>query len=706
MPVTKMNLTSVSNTDLWVKPEHFSGNTVYTVNTDEGLPTENLARAREMLGVTNLRFPAGQTHILDIAEMPGGELRPEVVTFLEWCVANDAKANLVLTTREMEDVSTQTNFISTVMEKYGSVISTFEVGNEYWGSMDEFEYAKRANVVLESLEEGLAGSEYSPEIIVQMADTSGMYTAFTPEYGGWLTRVDDANQAIIDGIDPKFYSMITGVVEHYYFKVDYDTYTGSSNQFSFIGEKFAVWEKALGPDLGLHVTEWNIKSTNQNQLGMKEAGTILEQMEIMIRNGVDSAYAWPIQHNTSNDLGGSWDKETIESPEGIVLNSVAGAAYDLMSTNLIGAQLVDMKFDVEDEEIEINSYINDGRAFIYVASRSLEKESISLDLSSLIGQHGTMSGIKIGYDKSSSDGYAYNYKQGQFLPRDSVIIDGEEYFYNEHDVKAEVTPISFEELGSSDDISFTLLPYEIIQLSFDIADTSVNLVGGFRDDVLVGSQTDDFIDADCGDDLISGFGGNDTLHGGQGDDTILGGTGDDLIYGGEGDDSIDAGADNDTVYGGEGNDIISGGDGNDFIYGDEGDDTLLGGAGDDRIEGGSGNDYIEGGPGNDTVSGGAGNDMIFGGPGSDLLIGGVGDDVFIFEKDDSSQGDAIQDFEIGSDAILFDIEGVNSIADLRIYQNNNFEGVSIRFRDYDGVIDLYGDFTRNEIADADNFIFG
>ena len=107
-------------------------------------------------------------------------------------------------------------------------------------------------------------------------------------------------------------------------------------------------------------------------------------------------------------------------------------------------------------------------------------------------------------------------------------------------------------------------------------------------------------------------------------------------------------------------DILNGSDGNDSIFGDDGNDTIDGGAGNDLIDGGAGNDCIDGGAGddlligffdNDTIEGGSGNDTLIGFSGDDTLIGGDGSDVFVFDPQDLSGFDTVEDFVVGEDTL-------------------------------------------------------
>jgi serralysin len=130
-------------------------------------------------------------------------------------------------------------------------------------------------------------------------------------------------------------------------------------------------------------------------------------------------------------------------------------------------------------------------------------------------------------------------------------------------------------------------------------------------------------------------------------DTLIGNLGKDVIYG--------------TIF----NDNLNGSNGADRIYASLGNDRLDGNGGDDILEGGSGKDSLNGGQGNDKLYGGLGDDILVGGRGSDILVGGDGADQFIFRRGDSSKEDldTIQDFQLGSDKIIFKNWGIDTNSD-------------------------------------------
>ncbi|WP_422444606.1 MULTISPECIES: 5'-nucleotidase C-terminal domain-containing protein [unclassified Endozoicomonas] len=198
------------------------------------------------------------------------------------------------------------------------------------------------------------------------------------------------------------------------------------------------------------------------------------------------------------------------------------------------------------------------------------------------------------------------------------------------------------------------------------------LVGGNGDDILNGAAGDDWLDGQAGNDHLIGGYGDDQLYGRDGHDRLQGDHGNDWLNGGKGADDLQGGAHNDFLFGGAGKDRLDGGFGNDELYGgkghdylkgDHGHDVLMGGNGKDQLLGGSHNDWLEGGNGADRLSGGSGHDYLAGGSGNDWLLGGSGGDQFAFEN--NSGHDVIRDFEAGSDTILLNGLGFDSLDAVR-----------------------------------------
>ncbi|EAQ03493.1 type I secretion target repeat protein [Pseudooceanicola batsensis HTCC2597] len=698
---------------------HFGGNAVFTVNTTDGQPTGNFTSATDALGIEHLRFPAGQgdpqagledgEDWLDVTLMVPDDsgqpdLRPELKRMLDWAGDNDAQVTLVVTTRLMSvddyaDVVADrlTPFAEKVMRDYGEVVEAFEIGNEYWATMNETTYGQKADLAAIGLRNGMLAAGLSEaqqaDILVQMATPTGASDFVgSKDSRGYIARLEDANAAIIDELGTETRAAIDGVVEHYYYNKTELAYTDADSEQNYIDRDYAVWDAAFSGDLDLHITEWNVRTTDYDEVGIRSASTIQEQFENMLEDGVDRAHVWPVQHNTDSDLVGSPRETAVLDEAGRVTNSVRGAMFDLMSESLPGLELMATEFEGDDGSFEINAYRSDDRTVVYVSSRSLEVLDLDVDLTGLVGTGATGTGVQIGIDQSaqSSDGFHWRHDTGH-TPSSSVEIDGRAYYYDEHDVRASLTDHAFD----GPEVALRLKPFEVIEITFTAAaDPGVGpddpAVSG---EVINGTGNVDDLSGTPGDDTIGGFGRDDTLHGGDGDDLINGHGGDDSLVGGRG---------NDDMRGSPGNDTLRGWGGDDTLRGFNDDDLLTGQHGDDVLVGNRGNDLLLGNEGNDSLNGGIGHDTLIGGEGADTVTGWAWGDVFGFDEGDIAPGDTITDFTPGQDVIQLALPGISGLSDMTFQPRPG--GLEIGLGRH-GTLFLEGDLTVAAIAQSGNFDF-
>ncbi|WP_270729596.1 calcium-binding protein [Shimia sp. Alg240-R146] len=712
-----MTLESALGTGNFVNSAMFGANAIYSVNTELGVPLDNYVAAVDALDVMHVRFPAGQAdpetpeeegtrwlNVMELEENEDGEmvLREEVVSALDAVIAaheNGADVRLTLSTptkvftvEEYEAMyDDMARFAELIVTEYGDVVEAFEIGNEYW-IQGETAYGQKADIAARAFAEGMENAglaeEDQPSIIVQMGtpnNGSEFHTSVDDRPFG--ARRDDANQQIIDQLSDEAREEIDGVVEHYYYNKHEDEFTGDGNERGFIGHDYEIWDENFDKELDLHVTEWNIRTTNYPQNGMRAAGIIAEQFENMIDMGADAAHAWPPVHNTSTHHAGTRTDMPIVDDEDRVLNSVRGAIFDVMSTELVGTELMETSFSNESGQVEIQTYINEDKVVFQVVSRADEVLNLDLDFSALVGDYDEAYAMRIGYDTSasSSDGVFRN-GDGDIEQAEYTIVDGERYYFNEFDTLATIT----DEEVDGNEVDVRLKPYEVIQITYLFGDEGPNdtpgsvVQGTDEAELILGTPGNDQIEGLGGDDTIESLDGSDTLYGNLGNDSLEGSLGDDYVRGNEGDDAI---------YGFGGDDDMKGGDGNDSISGNQGNDTLSGSKGDDLLRGGDGDD---------TINGGVGTDTLAGGEGRDTLTGWAGTDIFRFSGEDMAVGDLITDFEVGSDVIELDYEDISSVADLSINEVDG--GVVVHVGDH-GSLYLAGSMTAAEVRLASNFVF-
>ena len=472
-PIEPDEPNEIVRTGLIVPNDLFGANAVYSVHTDAVIPTDTFNSAMDAFEIDGVRFPAGQAEMdpgdvdgldtLDITQLTTeGDLRPELKAFMD-----RIDADVILTIPTTTPLSSYGDDLDTwaelVMQEYGDKISAFEIGNEYWAFMGETEYGQRANIAVQALARGMdaAGVEEA-DIIVQMASTynESEYTS-SRSSAGFIDRLTAANNTIIDQFSTSTLAEIDGVVEHYYWNKSPIPFENNSGEIRYMDVDFDVWQSRFSQDLDFHITEWNLKMGNCTCNGLRSMAIHVEMVENMIELGVDSAQVWPIVHNTTNDLGGPDDDGVVETDaQGRVVETVRGAIFDLMSEALPGTELIKLDIESVENGMEIAAYERDGEFVFYFGSNTTAQENFTVDLREIIPGFSSAEGVQIGYDRATSDGQIWDPSEGR-VDALSVQIDGETYYLNEHDTRAQLTDFVYR----SPVINVSLNPYEVIQIT-------------------------------------------------------------------------------------------------------------------------------------------------------------------------------------------------------------------------------------------------
>lgn len=459
----------VSRTGLIVSDDLFGVNAHYTVSTDAGVPTENFQSGIDAFQIDDLRFPAGRAEDsgedgvdwLDITELTeNGGLRPELTDFLDNV---DGDVTLVISTTNAplavygEGLAEWTEIL---LNEYGDQIQAFEIGNEYWGRMGETEYGQYANIAIQELAQGIENANSGdPQIIMQMGSPIGQ-----SEFGAgvddraFLTRLHASNHTIIDQLSEGAKSHLDGVLEHYYWKQSPIPFEDTSDEIRHMDKDLRVWESRFEQDLDFYITEWNLKSGNCVCNGMPVLSIYVEMVENMVELGVDVAHIWPMAHNTTNDIGGPADDEGVDTDEdGRVIETLRGAIFDIMSETLPGKELIRVEVPGMPEGFTVAAYEGDNEHVFFVTNATMGVLDLTIDLSEIVPDLDRIETTQISYDPDSSNGLRFVPGEGS-VPATSVQIDGEDYFINEHDVRALLTDETFE--TSQFDASF--LPFEML----------------------------------------------------------------------------------------------------------------------------------------------------------------------------------------------------------------------------------------------------
>lgn len=651
MATFRMSLSSATSTGHYVQDYHFGTNALHDINvskTGDLTPNDGFAAAVDALDLTHLRYPGGHAeNTLDVTRLDNGQLRAEVRAFMDWCVANSTpdammQVTMVLTTKVDTPPAQIEAFVYLLLEEYGDYISGLEIGNEYSigrpspdpdrsthpeynpdsdfvSSMTETEYGIAANRVINAAQDAidrLAGDRpdlgHDPAMLIQLADTNGAGSAYKGN-GSW----DQANEAILSWLDQRALDSIDGAVAHYYYNkqhTDSLAFTGEYQELRSLDQRIDNFNYHLGRDVPLYVTEWNVLNSNENQLGMASASTLIEMLEIMVQLNTAEAHIWPLQHRTANTIAGNRDASEMNL-------SAAGGAFQMMAETLrpetsaetgrIHAfESVQSDWSGSLGEVEINYFSSAYHDVLYVSLRDLEPGSVTVDLSPFLDEAYAVDVTRLTMDTTSSDGLSdladenglnrvgrrdindteraaleelaffdptnKNHIQvtssGQartYLPNIEGIVPlvanptsiTGYYFVTEVDVDPLMIDVSgnFLDSGSA---TLNLMPYDVVQIVIE------------KKWVQDGTSADEVFLGGLGQDVVLARSGNDRVSTGEGNDTIKGGFGDDHLMAGSGDDSINTGDGNDTVLAGAGDDLIVAEDGIKAIDGGTGKDTL------------------------------------------------------------------------------------------------------------------------------------
>ncbi|MEP5728189.1 MAG: calcium-binding protein [Sulfitobacter sp.] len=660
-----LRLTDAQDTGFEITERHFGGNIIASKYTDDGRAVDSFLDAVDELDISDLRYPAGQPDaIYADGLLINGQLPDHVHAF--FASVDDRPGQVVMVTPTFEAYGGATElerFAQLVLEQYGDKVRSFEIGNEYWQEQGEAEYGTIANDSALAINNAIQTTGIDANIWVQMANASGAGSDFHAHPSlGWIDRTIEANKTIIDQLSPEVLETIDALVEHSYLRDTNQLIGDEIDATNMLWLDIHTWQDHAGREFDLALTEWNIRTSNEEQLGVKAASSLLHHFENLIQLGADEMHVWSPQHNSATDLAGS-DFVIVDEDTGVVKNTVTGAAYDLMSSNLVGKNLFDVQVGGADDYISTHAYANDHEATIYVASRSEDVETISFSLGDVFEGAVLSTATLVGYDDSadSSDGIHWFQPEERFVESDYVIVEGERYYLDEHDAQAAIDRVDIGNAAETGTFSFELKPYQVIELTYGFPNgTSVvgtnlddrqtydagaqyvralegndtvnvgidadTVYGGDGNDHIILGADNDYGSGDAGDDFLSGWGGEDTLTGGEGQDTLYGFQGNDYIDGNVGNDDLRGDDGDDVILGSAGFDTLNGGIGADRLYGGANADHLIGGAGNDTLSGGDGFDRLEAGDGDDVLDGGASTDALFGGIGNDAIFGGDDND--------------------------------------------------------------------------------
>ncbi|PWJ13303.1 hypothetical protein [Jannaschia seohaensis] len=580
-------MTTVSHnaTTAPVSRDLFGGNAIWNANLhrDTGALYDNFAYAAEMLGVTHFRIPGGQAeNFFDDGLIVRGDIPAKLRMALEMIETgfDGVTASIVLPTdRSFTDKAQVARLAEIIARDFPGLVTAYEIGNEYWGedhtagdlNREEF-YGRRASTIAEGLEQGLGreNANSTTDILIQTANPNGHGSAYNwkakngPGAGmGAEERWEAANTTIADQLSDRAADAIDGIIHHFYWTRVIDGAPADSGEHRMHWHS-DTWERALGKELDLHITEWNVAAANYEMLGLKAGGALLDMFVDLLEAGVDAAQVWPLQHNTRNDMaGGNRRDALVDAETGIVVSSVAGAVFDLLATNTVGLRYVDKTVaGFSPEPITPNSFVaqffeDADTKVTYVTANFPTRKRLEIDDEMVIEGAGVTVTL-VGVDAATTDGQLSN----DGGAADWIEIQGARHYINEDDAAASIRTLSFTAAEIAEGVHILMRPHEIAQIVSEAAPALVNQPEPVPGDV---SPTDPAPSPRPRPEPAQGDAGDGR--------SLQTGRGDDRLEGGRGADRLDAGAGDDILIGGRGGDSMKGGHGADYFVFRRGDFT-------------------------------------------------------------------------------------------------------------------------------------
>lgn len=673
-----------SSAPVEVRADMFGANLLGTTNEVNGIPNEEFVEAVEALGSTRLRYPGGRAASENIIELDRSEsgteqLREDLRNYLDWAMETGSRTTLVLPAISPEHANQQTvrdwaNLVLQYMGEHAELIVGYEIGNEFWQTIDEQEYGEYAHDIANGLRAASIDG-YQPEIWVQSSNVVGSGSNYKGgDYGsiddddalaalrywnadarpddwaegqsvesyynslsGFEKRIIKGNLELIEQLDADgnitngfqtdaASGAIDGVIAHYYYDDEVEgfalTEDSSRLELKNLDLSLSLWEGIVPTDLDIQITEWNVELGHWSYQGLRAAGTLTEQFHRMVELGVDGADLWAVRHNTASAVaGGNNDAGPVElTPAGVVLSLMTESLHpdngEMYAVSLSG-------FDPR--ELEVNAFSSGYRSVIYVTSNSKEfGRSYTLDLSDLAGVADSWSGRIVGIAAGSSDGLSDNAsydEDGDLVSRNPRRTIDQAELNALKDVLGSAWEDSFVKVVNGSTKTYLPQPEYILQKPGVSRPSSL-------DDFYFATETDiaggvTAVSQNELGDSVSNL--TVTLDPYEVIEIVI--EHENVISGTNSAEVLEGGVGEDDFNGSGGDDYLNGRDGDDYLIGGNGHDTVIGGRNDDRLEGKAGQDRLYGGSGDDRLIGGDGDDYLRDENGKDTFDGGAGTDT-------------------------------------------------------------------------------
>lgn len=556
-----------------ITQSHFGGNIVLT--RDSATPGEAYQEMLEEIDFSSFRYPGGSVTESQtwenggLSKVFGQPMDPGsdsyVMTMreaLQLSIDHGSSLTIVVPTFQFWDEASKTfdtagfdrylDELGKALVEYPEVrIEGFEIGNEYWSTIDAADYGTIASheiMGLHDLNTSLAdqlGSDWEPAGIGIQAGAS------------WRPGGVDESKQIAEAISDEARPFVTTIYQHTYPNA-LDGVGGKVNRNLKTMEAFKDVE-GFG-DLKFSLSEFNM--SKDGPMGTDQAGHWIETFGQFVESGIDEIYTWGTQYGwQSNKLYDSRPNKHEKAEGTQVIATPMGQIYDLAESHLIGKHVIDDSDAAAGlgipDRVNVTGFEGEGQRIVFLHNRN--DGSATIDLFDLDGRDH----LSVHHMTSADSPYTF-YDESDRTPRPGQSVDAR----GDMNVRTE----------SAVGDSLVLAPGDVIMIT---------ITESGRDLVLEGAHN--VTDPRTG--MV--------------DDHITGGTGEDILRGHVGDDTLNGAAGNDVITGGRGDDVLSGGEGNDILISDQGSDEIDGGEGDDLVlVQGSDDDHvtaIDAGPGQDLI---------------------------------------------------------------------------------------------------------
>ena len=600
----QLSINGVTTTSHRVNDNHFSMNTHFARDDLGDIYDGKIQDLRPGI----LRYPGGtetETHFdLTNPDLPvetpwGNTAGFGLADFLDYAKQREIDPVIVIPVkRYASDVERGIQEISDFVERVTSEdytstkIYMFELGNEFWNDIPSWDSNFDAGAI-SAVEYGELVSVFSETV----KSSSNYDVAVSVEAVGFDRQMSLETAHTIKGNGAEQY--IDFISSHFYPRMLENVEGGLDYRLGTIEQ----WEALFGKELGVFLSEWNVKGTpslNPEDVdwGLRQATVLLEAITEFAEEQVDIAAFWALQEPSRyTSLS-----ESGETP----FYRIGGEMFRILSNTVVDTELLDISYSGAQGDFIFYGFESDSKISLFISYQGSDLSNateFTLDTAQLPG--------------------TFSHAWAQALSVDGGADDpGARPIVTTFNPILERSTNSVEQLKFSVEMLYEVIHVELIKADLGDDDIAYRFVG----------DVSDFASQD-GDDEIFGDSIANEIHTGRGNDRIYAESGEDIVF---------AGGGADTVFGGAHSDEI---------FGQADDDQLAGGGGNDRIIGGGGSDIIVGEIGSDYLNGSVGDDWIHGGAQNDILVGGEGADTFVFDA--RSGSDVIRDFEYQTDVLKF-----------------------------------------------------